>query len=198
MRGIKLLLPLLGACVLLVLVFIGVTVTAQAQEVMLDDFPPPPFMEPDLLSTPNGSSDSSEENLAPLAPDTVTSAFLGTGDAQVHGLIHAYDALWASTRTEPARILKIDPDTLAVDERLELAAGLNNGEDIVAAEGYIWVILYTNPARLIRVDPTASPLTYDVALTFSGVQYGMSLDYAFGYLWAGCIDAGSSCWLGIH
>jgi hypothetical protein len=188
MRVIKLFIPILGACILLVLIFIGVTATALVQEVILDDFPQPPLPEPDLLSATNEPSGSVPDHLTPSATDSISSTFLGAGDAQVHGLIYAYDSLWASTRTQPARILKIDPDTLAINERLELSTGMDQGEDIIAAEGFIWVILYTNPVQLIRVDPNADPLTYDVALTVPGSRNGMSLDYAFGYLWAGCID----------
>jgi len=110
-----------------------------------------------------------------------------SGDNLIHGFIHYNGYLWASTRTNPARILKIDPDTLDY-QRIVLSSGLNNGEGILAAEGYIWIILWTQPAKIIRVDPET--LQWQVAITFgtSEFSYGSSLEYAFGYLWAGAWD----------
>lgn len=112
---------------------------------------------------------------------------LEPGDNLIHGFAYYNGYLWASTRTYPARILKIDSDTLDY-QRIVLSSGLNDGEDLIAAAGYIWVILYTYPARIIRVNPET--LQWQVAITFgsSELSYGGSLEYAFGYLWAGGYD----------
>lgn len=109
---------------------------------------------------------------------------LESGDELIHGFTYHNDYLWASTRTNPARILKIDPDTFDY-QRIILPSGLNDGEDIIAAEGYIWTILYTNPARIIKINPES--LEWEIAIAFGSgeLSYGGSLEYAFGYLWAG-------------
>nr|MDO8080302.1 M23 family metallopeptidase [Candidatus Freyarchaeota archaeon] len=114
----------------------------------------------------------------------VKTKVLESGDNLIHGFIYYDGYLWASTRTSPCRILKIDPDTLDY-ERIILDAGLDDGEDITAAAGYIWVILYTSPSKIIRVDPNT--LEWEVAVQFKSdeLSYGGSLEYAFGYLWAG-------------
>jgi len=109
------------------------------------------------------------------------------GDNLIHGSMYYDGYIWASTRTNPARILKVDPVTLEYD-RIILGGGLNDGEDIIAAEGYVWVILYTSPSRLVRIDPNT--LEWEVAINFQSgeIKYGGSLEYAFGYLWVGGYD----------
>jgi len=117
----------------------------------------------------------------------VKTRILEPGDDLIHGFVYYEGYLWASTRTSPCRILKIDPETLDY-ERVILDAGLNDGEDLIAADGYIWVILYTSPSKIIRVDP--GTLAWEVAVSFqsSELSNGGSLEYAFGYLWAGGRD----------
>ncbi|MBA7662471.1 hypothetical protein ES703_70500 [subsurface metagenome] len=109
---------------------------------------------------------------------------LEQGDNLIHGFTYYDGALWASTRTSPGRILKIDPNTLEY-ERIVLDHGLNDGEDLIAANGYIWAILYTSPSKLIRIDPNT--LHWEVAISFTSneIRYGGALEHAFGYLWAG-------------
>jgi len=109
---------------------------------------------------------------------------LDDGDNQIHGFIYYDGYLWASTRTSPSRILKIDPDTLQY-QKIVLSPDLNTGDDIIAAEGYIWVIIYTTPAKIVRVNPET--LSWEVAVSFkrSEISRGGSLEYAFGHLWAG-------------
>lgn len=119
-----------------------------------------------------------------LEATVALSRTLEPGDNLVHGLIVAEGALWASLRTSPARILRIDPATLAY-QRITLSPGLNVADDIVAAEGAIWTITYTSPSRLIRIDPAT--LAWDVAATIEGL-YADSLAYAFGSLWVGGAD----------
>jgi hypothetical protein len=112
------------------------------------------------------------------------SRILEQGDDLIHGFTYFDGYLWASTRTSPCRILRIDAETLSYD-RVILDTGLNDGEDITAAEGYIWVILWTNPSVIVRVNPDT--MEWNVALTFQQGELfqGGSLKYAFGYLWAG-------------
>jgi streptogramin lyase len=114
----------------------------------------------------------------------VGSVNLQAGDDFIHGFIYEYGSLWASTRTAPCRILRIDPETLHY-ERIILQDDFNEGEDLVAAEGYIWVILYGPPSRIVRIDPDT--LRWEAALTFPPEEFarGGSLAFAFGYLWAG-------------
>jgi len=114
----------------------------------------------------------------------VKEKILGAGDNKIHGFAYYDGYLWASTRTSPGRILKIDPPTLDY-QRIILDRGLNNGEDLISAEGYIWVILHTSPSKIIKIDPNT--LDWEIAVAFKSgeVGHGGSLEYAFGYLWAG-------------
>lgn len=114
----------------------------------------------------------------------VKTRILEQGDDLIHGFVYYEGYLWASTRTSPCRILKIDPETLDY-ERIILDAGLDDGEDLIATDGYIWVILYTSPSKIIRVDPET--LAWEVAVSFQSdeLSNGGSLEYAFGYLWTG-------------
>ena len=107
---------------------------------------------------------------------------LDPGDNLVHGFVYYEGYLWASTRTSPCRVLKIDPETLDY-ERIILDTGLNNGEALISADGYIWVALDTSPCKIVRVDPET--LAWEVAVTINELSRGTSLEYAFGYLWAG-------------
>lgn len=107
---------------------------------------------------------------------------LSSGDNLIHGFIYYDGYLWGSTRTTPARVLKINPETLDY-ERITLDSGLNYGEDIEAAENYVWVVLRISPTKLIKVNPTT--LSWETAITFSGFDEGQSLVYAFNYLWIG-------------
>jgi len=111
---------------------------------------------------------------------------LETGDNKIHGSTYHDGHLWASTRTSPARILKINPQTLDY-QRIILDNGLNDGEDLIYAKGYIWVVLYISPSKIIKVDPYT--LNWEIAVAFKSgeVSYGGSLEYAFNYLWVGGI-----------
>jgi len=126
---------------------------------------------------------------ATAAGEIITNV-LDTGDDQIHGLIYHEGNLWASTRTSPARILKINPETLTVTDTIVLENGQNEGEDIVAAEGYYWTILFTEPAQLIRINPDT--MTASTAIVFDTIDnildLGTSLEYAFGFLWVGGLD----------
>jgi len=107
---------------------------------------------------------------------------LERGDDLIHGFAYFKGRLWASTRTSPCRILRIDPETMEYD-RIILDSGMDDGEDLIAAEGYIWTILWTNPCMIARVDPET--MEWSIALTLDGMFQGGSLEYAFGRLWAG-------------
>jgi hypothetical protein len=114
----------------------------------------------------------------------VKEKILETGDNKIHGFTYYDGYLWASTMTSPARILKIDSQTLDY-QRIILDEGLNDGEDLIYAKGYIWVVLYISPSKIIKVDPYTLDWEIAVAFKFGEVSYGGSLEYAFGYLWAG-------------
>lgn len=128
------------------------------------------------------------KSVGPAPPPTrliaIKTKVLEQGDNLVHGFIYYEGYLWASTRTSPCRILRIDPNTLDY-ERVILSTGLDDGEDIVAAAGYVWVILYTSPSKLIRIDPNTLRCEVAISFTSDEIRYGGSLEYAFGYLWAG-------------
>ena len=109
------------------------------------------------------------------------------GDNFIHGFIYFNGYLWASTRTDPCRILKIDPDTLNY-EGIELDVRFNKGEDLIGIDGFTWVILNTTPAKITRVN--TETIEWESALTFQENELwrGGSLEYAFGYLWAGGME----------
>jgi hypothetical protein len=117
-------------------------------------------------------------------PSVLGSTVFEEGDEYIHGFVYHGGYLWASTRTAPCRVLRIDPETLKY-ERLVLDESFDEGEDLVAAEGWVWVILYGTPSRILRVDPET--LTWETAVAFDSKELtrGGSLTYAFGFLWAG-------------
>jgi hypothetical protein len=149
------------------------------------DLPAPPHVEP---GEEGASSAPANYAAAPEGINAVTSASLGAGNSFPHGLIYDNGYLYASTRTSPARVLKINPSTLAVDGSAILPAGQNEGEDIAAANGYLWVILYTNGARLVRVDPATMAAVTAINFPSGDLAFGTSVEFAFGYLWVGGIN----------
>jgi hypothetical protein len=153
------------------------------------DFPPPPHLEP----KPNQAQKINQivhpdRTINPLVSNNVITNTLGTGDDQIHGLIYDNASLWASTRTKPARILRINPANLTVENRIILNSGQDEADDIAAGQGYVWTITYTNPAQLIRVDPATNTAQTAIAFQSSELGYATSLKYAFGYLWMGGIN----------
>jgi uncharacterized repeat protein (TIGR01451 family) len=176
MKLLRIFLPAVAAFLLLIVLFAWVNQTALAnvsQPVDLRDFDSGQAAPPDM----------------PQSSDVV-SKFLPSGDNYIHGLIYYNGFLYASTRTDPARVLKINPNTLDVSTSVTLTSQIE-GEDIIAANSYLWVIIYSEPARLIRVDPDT--LDWTVALEFNTpvtatMGAGESLAYAFNYLWVGGRD----------
>jgi hypothetical protein len=119
-----------------------------------------------------------------LETSVLKSTVFEQGDEFIHGFQYHGGYLWASTRTAPCRILRIDPKTLQY-ERIVLDEGFDEGEDLVAAGGWVWVILYGTPSRIVRVDPET--MTWHTAVTFGPEEFtrGGSLTHAFGFLWVG-------------
>lgn len=151
--------------------------------------PPPRYIEPIPEAREIEGPATTTIIGGPLA-SSIATRVLDPGDSLIHGLIYYNNYLWASTRTAPGRILRINPSTLEVDARVVLPSGLDNAEDIESANGYIWSITSTDPAYLVQVNPTTMVYT-TTALTNGGndfMAYGESLDYSFGRLWAGGYD----------
>jgi murein DD-endopeptidase MepM/ murein hydrolase activator NlpD len=108
---------------------------------------------------------------------------LESGDSLIHGLAFAKGFIWASTRTSPARILRMNPNTLEY-ERITLPWGYREGDALIFAEGYVWVGLNTSPAKIIRVNPDT--LEWTVAVSLDGMQnLANSLAFTNGHIWAG-------------
>lgn len=196
MLNIKPVIKLLLFSLMLVQLFGGVVLEANAQDTT-PGIPKPVYIEPTPV----------KEDVAPggwtlrgSSPDatSVETLILGTGESSIHGLIYYDGFLWASTRTAPAKILKIFPGTttssMQVEDSVTLAANRNNAEDIVAANNYIWSIAsetdgttYSGQAYLVRVDPTTMAVQY-TSLYISPQNYlplAESLKYAHGKLWVG-------------
>ena len=112
---------------------------------------------------------------------------LETGDDLIHGFKYYNGFLWASTRTSPARILKINPSTLEY-QKIILPTGYNNGEDLVVADGNIYVILSIDPARIIQIEPNTMTWKNFVQFGINELGNGQSLTYSTGILWAGGFD----------
>lgn len=164
------------------------TLNSQAQD-STPRIPPPRYIEPVPPTREIDGSGITTIIGNPLA-SSITTRVLDPGDSLIHGLIYYNNYLWASTRTNPGRILRINPSTLEVNARVILPTGLFNAEDIEAANGYIWTITSTDPAYLVQVNPVTMVYT-TTALTNGGndfMAYGESLDYSFGRLWAGGYD----------
>lgn len=196
MLNIKPVIKLLLFSLILVQLFGGVVVEANAQE-MTPGIPKPVYIEPTPV----------KEDIAPGGwtlragtPDatSVETLILGTEESSIHGLIYYDGFLWASTRTAPAKIIKIDPSTpMSVETSVTLAANRNNAEDLVAANGYIWTVATVtegNPpsgvSYLVRVDPDTMAVTYYlIRLGSSYLYYASSMEYNFGSLWVGGYNA---------
>jgi hypothetical protein len=185
-------LPVILAGFLLLALFQLVNSTAYADQ-PLPTQPAPPFLE----LAPSSVLGKSFLPNAPLAPTAITTDpaltnVFAAGDELIHGLVYYNGYIYGSTRSSSigadARILKIDPNTLTVVSSVILA-GLQNAEDIEAANGFLWAIVYLNPAQLVRIDPVT--MAYTSVITFNSpydLDYGTALDYAFGYLWAAGLD----------
>ncbi|MCL4551586.1 MAG: peptidoglycan DD-metalloendopeptidase family protein [Bacteroidetes bacterium] len=119
--------------------------------------------------------------------NTTDTKILETGDDLIHGFKYYNGFLWASTRTSPARILKIDPSTLEY-QKIILPTGYNNGEDLVVADGNIYVILSTDPARIIQIEPNTMTWRSFVQFSNNELNKGQALTYTTGILWAGGFD----------
>lgn len=112
---------------------------------------------------------------------------LETGDNLIHGFKYYNGFLWASTRTSPARILKINPSTLEY-QKIILPTGYDNGEDLVVAEGNIYVILSIDPARIIQIEPNTMTWKNFVQFGTNELSKGQALTYSTGTIWAGGFD----------
>ncbi len=166
--------------------FFGVGSSSVQAQGILPPEPTPAFLEPFPVERDISGIVNNQRVGSPDASSVQTNV-LGTGDGNIHGLVHYGGFLWACTRTSPARVLKISPSSLSVVARAELT-GLNYAEDIIAVDYdqngnyYLWVVLRTVPARLVRVNPV-DMTTSITALT--GMNSGTALLYAFGKLWVG-------------
>jgi hypothetical protein len=107
------------------------------------------------------------------------------GDNFIHGFTYFNGYLWASTRTNPCRILKIDPDTLNY-ERIELDESLNNGEDLTGAKGNIGknIIVRINPhyfSDYASVTLYDNPMCDDMAYADDSLFIGSEKSSSFIY-----------------
>jgi hypothetical protein len=175
-------------------VFGGVVLNAAAQDAT-PTLPKPPYVEPEPV----------KENVKPggqllqgdsLDTSSESTLILSSGEASIHGLIYYDGYLWASTRTSPAKVIKINPAStpMAVVNSVTLATNRNDAEDIVAANGYIWTIAsetddldFTGLTYLVRVDPATLAVQYTLLVEDAQnfLALGESLKYAHGKLWAG-------------
>jgi len=145
---------------------------------------PPQATSPAPVPTPPEPASVIGTEKEDEALSVLRTRILDKGDEWIHGFTYYNGAIWASTRTSPGRILKIDPDTLEYD-RIICEHGLNDGEDLIATNGYIWTILYTSPSKLVRIDPNTLRCEVVISFTSNEIRYGGSLEHASGYLWAG-------------
>ena len=118
------------------------------------------------------------------ASNVVAEKRFDSGDAYPRQLIFAHDYLWATTFTSPARLLKIDPDTLE-HQRIIFDSAYPNATDMVATENAIWIIFGTDPTKIIKVNPSTLAWSEVVSFPSNELVFGGSLEYAYGYIWAG-------------
>lgn len=105
---------------------------------------------------------------------------LESGDNKIHGSHFFNDSLWFSTRTYPARVIKMNIDTLEYEK---IVLNGNDGEDLIEADGFIFVILCDYPTKVIKINP--NNLMVEKIIKIKEMNRGGSLLYDFGYLWAG-------------
>ncbi len=185
---------------LLLLVFVffqsfgGAVLDATAQDAT-PTIPKPPYVEPEPVKQdvkPGGQLLQGDA----LDASSESTLILSSGESKIHGLIYYDGYLWASTRTSPAKVIKINPAStpMAVVNSVTLATNRNDAEDIVAANGYVWTVAsetdelnYTGLTYLVRVDPATLAVQYTLLVEDAQnfLALGESLKYAHGKLWAG-------------
>ncbi len=119
-------------------------------------------------------------NSAPNPKVNFETTTLENGDNKIHGSYFFNNSLWFSTRTYPARVIKMNFDTLEYEK---IVLNGNDGEDLIEADGFIFVILCDYSTKVIKINP--DNLAVEKTIKIKEMNHGGSLLYDFGYLWAG-------------
>jgi len=115
--------------------------------------------------------------------ELIETKVLEAGINKIHGSYYHKDSLWFLTRTDPTRVLKMDPQTLEYE--MMILEG-NNGADLIGVESHIFVITGDYPSKIIKIN--VDNFTVEETIEIQGINHGGSLAYAFDYLWAGGWD----------
>ena len=103
----------------------------------------------------------------------VDSRELGTENV-VHGCCTDGSSIYFCSWDSPAKIFKVDPDTLNV-KSLTLGTTLDVANDIVYHKGYLWTCLYKRNLIIVRIDPNLSEWKIAVSSPTRDYFYPMSL-----------------------
>jgi hypothetical protein len=85
----------------------------------------------DSITTVTMNGDKSVEAVFVKAVETVT---LNVGESSVHGSIYVNGYYYLTTRTSPAKILKVNADSLSDYDERTFPSGYNEGEQVVYSE----------------------------------------------------------------
>jgi len=96
---------------------------------------------------------------ASLYDATIT---LGAGDDDPHDVCYDPDRnmIWIVCLTTPGRILRVNPETLAID-RIIMPGGINQGYRVCYDGKWIWATMVDTPnSTVVRVNPDTMAYTY--------------------------------------
>ena len=114
-----------------------------------------------------------------------TTKILESGEDAIHGSTFYDGYVWFSTQTDPAKIIKMNRNTMSYSV-ITLDSGLNYGRDMKEAGGSIWVPISVMTTYLIKVNASTMAWEYAINFTAGEIQYGQSLTYTDDdYLWIG-------------
>jgi hypothetical protein len=117
------------------------------------------------------------------ASQQITTATI-TGTNQVEGLAYDGTNIWGITETNPARILKFNPDTLTY-ETFTAPAGANSAEGMIFDGTYLWSTLKGGEvASLLKIPPANPGAATIVPLSLTSARIN-AVTYDGNKIWAG-------------
>ena len=107
----------------------------------------------------------------------------------LHGTYIRAGYIYTTDWNSPARVFKIETETLSTIKKATLPSGWNWGNDITEGNGYLWVALYyTNDFKIARISP--ADLSFKAAINESNKKwYPMALaSNKTNRIWCGTVE----------